>query len=1007
MHLNLSDRDIRTEKAAQLLETHYGIKGKLLPLPGEIDLNFKVTTAEKKRYVFKIAPKDVDFDYLDFQQKILLHLKGQDAPQVIPDLYQNPTAVFYDDQGEKRSMRLLSWISGRVWSQVNPYTKTLRYRLGVSCGSLTQRLQSFDHPYAHRYFEWDLAQGEWVEEHLSLFNKKQKATLQFFIDSFKDIQESYQTLRKSVVHNDANDNNIIVSEDVVSPSICSLIDYGDAIHTQTINDLAICCAYAIMDVPDPLEAALPVVKGYHDSFPLEENELAVLYTLIGMRLVVSVTKSAINKIENPTNEYLGISEKPTWELLQKWVTITADFAHFRFREACGLEPHPYYSDFVAWVKQEEVSLQALFPTLERTSVFPLDLSVSSSWVGREETFNDLDHFQFKLNQIQKKNSDKLIAGGYLEPRSLYTSSAYDKYGNEGLEKRCIHLGVDFWVPATTPVHALYEGEVVMAVNDEGEKAYGGMIVLRHDVKDITFYTLYGHLSKKSIAEVNIGKKISKGACLGGIGKVTENGNWAPHLHFQITLSLLNYQNDFPGVTYHKQIQTWQSLCPDPNLLFKSADLNVSTVVNSEALIKDRKAHLGRGMSLQYQTPIHMVRGAGAFLVDQNGRHYLDMVNNVAHVGHEHPQVVKAGQLQMGLLNTNTRYLHENITRLAKRLTATFPKGLSVVHFVNSGSEANELALRMMKTVTGSNQILACESGYHGNTNACIDMSSYKFDGKGGSGKPDPIHIFPIPDAFRGKYRGADTAGDYVREVEDLIGLLEKQEKKVGGLIVEPIISCGGQIELPKTFLQGAFKAVRNAGGLCVVDEVQTGCGRVGSHFWGFELYDVVPDIITIGKPLGNGHPVAAVVCTPEVAAQFNNGMEFFNTFGGNPVSCAIAHEVLEVIEEEKLQENALTIGSFLKSGLRDLAKQHPILGDVRGQGLFLGVEFVDKDLQPLAAEADYVINRMKTYGVLLSTDGPDHNVIKIKPPLVFSMQDAHYFLNHLSLVLLEDYIQSG
>jgi Ser/Thr protein kinase RdoA (MazF antagonist) len=257
LHLNLSDRDIRTEKAAQLLETHYGIKGKLLLLPGEIDLNFKVTTAEKKRYVFKIAPKYVDFDYLDFQQKILLHLKGQDAPQVIPDLHQNPTAVFYDDQGEKRSMRLLSWISGRVWSQVNPYTKTLRYRLGVSCGNLTQRLQSFDHPYAHRYFEWDLAQGEWVEEHLSLFNKKQKATVQFFIDSFKDIQKTYQTLRKSVVHNDANDNNIIVSEDVVSPSICSLIDYGDAIHTQTLNDLAICCAYAIMDVPDPLEAALP------------------------------------------------------------------------------------------------------------------------------------------------------------------------------------------------------------------------------------------------------------------------------------------------------------------------------------------------------------------------------------------------------------------------------------------------------------------------------------------------------------------------------------------------------------------------------------------------------------------------------------------------------------------------------------------------------------------------------------------------------------------------------
>jgi 4-aminobutyrate aminotransferase-like enzyme/Ser/Thr protein kinase RdoA (MazF antagonist)/murein DD-endopeptidase MepM/ murein hydrolase activator NlpD len=1005
LHSNPTHWSIDSDKAAQLLKSHYGIGGKLTLLPGEIDLNFKVTTADKKQYVFKIAPEGVDSDYLDFQQKILLHLKGQEAPQVISDINQNPTAVFYDDQGEKRFMRLLSWISGRVWSQVNPYSETLRYRLGVSCGSLTQRLQSFDHPYAHRYFEWDLAQGIWVEAHLSLFNEKQKATLQFFIDSFKDIQEPYQALRKSVVHNDANDNNIIVSEDTIDPSIRSLIDYGDAIHTQTLNDLAICCAYAVMDVPDPLEAALPVVKGYHDSFPLEANELAFLYILIGMRLVVSVTKSAINKIENPSNEYLGISEKPAWELLQKWVTIDEDFAHFRFREACGLEPHPHYSDFVAWAKQEEVSLRGLFPTLERTSVFPLDLSVSSSWVGGEDTFNDLDYFQFKLNQIQKTNSDKLIAGGYLEPRSLYTSSAYDKYGNEGLEKRCIHLGVDFWVPPTTPVHALYEGEVVMAVNDEGEKAYGGMIVLRHTFKKVAFYSLYGHLSKKSITNVQIGEKVGKGACIGWIGTVTENGNWAPHLHFQLTLSLLGYQNDFPGVAYHKQIQTWQSLCPDPNLLFKSADLSIPSKVNSDTLIKDRKAHLGRGMSLQYQTPIHVVRGAGAFLVDQNGRHYLDMVNNVAHVGHEHPKVVKAGQLQMGQLNTNTRYLHENITRLAKRLTATLPKELSVVHFVNSGSEANELALRMIKTVTGSNQILACESGYHGNTNACIDISSYKFDGKGGSGKPEQVHIFPIPDSFRGKYRGVDTAGDYVVEVEEQIALLEQQQKKVGGLIIEPIISCGGQIELPKGFLQGAFKAIRKAGGLCVVDEVQTGCGRVGSHFWGFELHGVVPDIVTIGKPLGNGHPVAAVVCTPEIASQFNNGMEFFNTFGGNPVSCAIAHEVLEVIEEDKLQENARIVGNFLKLGLSELAKKHPILGEVRGQGLFLGVEFVNQTLQPLAAQADYMINRMKTFGVLLSTDGPDHNVIKIKPPLVFSMHHARYFLNHFSLVLQEDFMK--
>lgn len=1002
MYSNLSKWSIDPDKVKQLVKSHYGIRGEIRTLPGEIDLNFKITISDNLHFVFKISPPGVDLNHLDFQYKILQYLNGNEAPQVIADVSQNPTPYFYDNQGQKRYMRLLSWISGRLWSDVNPHTENLRFSLGVCCGSLTQRLHSFDHPHAHRKFEWDLSQGSWVEDHFTLFDSHQKSILQPFLDSFKHFQKEYQELRKSVVHNDANDNNIIVSESLIDPQVQTLIDFGDAVYTQSINDLAICCAYALMNVPDPLEASLSIVKGYHHAFPLDENEITFLYTLIGLRLVVSVTKSAINKIEFPSNDYLSISERPAWELLEKWAAINADFAYFRFREACGLEPHPSYTVFTTWANRENISLKALFPTLEKTLVFPLDLSVSSTWVGGEEAFNDLDYFQFKINQIQKQQEDKLIAGGYLEPRSLYTSETYDKYGNEGLEKRCIHLGLDFWVPPSTPIHSFYDGEVVMAFNDKGEKAYGGMIVLRHTVNGLVFYSLYGHLSIHSIRQVQIGKKIAKGKCVGWIGTAMENGNWAPHLHFQIILDLIGFQNDFPGVAYHKQIRTWQSLCPNPNLLFKSANLGVFKKTNSESLIQDRKAYLGRGMSLQYRTPLHIVRGSGVFLVDQNGRHYLDMVNNVAHVGHEHPRVVKAGQLQMGQLNTNTRYLHENITRLAKRLIDTLPEELSVVHFVNSGSEANELALRMIKTVTGSEQILACESGYHGNTNACIDMSSYKFDGKGGSGKPDHVHIFPIPDTFKGKYRGADAASEYVGELVNQIEGLKQQQKKLGGVIIEPIISCGGQIELPNGFLKGAFSEVRKAGGLCVVDEVQTGCGRVGSRFWGFQLHDVIPDIITIGKPLGNGHPIAAVVCTPEVASQFNNGMEFFNTFGGNPVSCAIAHEVLKVITDEKLQENALNIGSFLKSGLQDLAEKHPILGNVRGQGLFLGVEFVDENLQPLAAQADYLINRMKTFGVLLSTDGPSQNVIKIKPPLVFSMQNAIYFLNHFALILQED-----
>jgi 4-aminobutyrate aminotransferase-like enzyme len=471
------------------------------------------------------------------------------------------------------------------------------------------------------------------------------------------------------------------------------------------------------------------------------------------------------------------------------------------------------------------------------------------------------------------------------------------------------------------------------------------------------------------------------------------------------LSLLDYKTDFPGVAYFRQIDVWKSMCPNPNLLFKVDDFKENLIDFSSKILEYRIEHLGKGMSLQYKTPLHIIKGSNQYLVDAFGHKYLDTVNNVAHVGHENFDVVKAGQNQMALLNTNTRYLNENINLLAKEILETLPKELSVLHFVNSGSEANELAIRMVKTCTNSDEIIASEHGYHGNTNTTVNISSYKFDGKGGKGKPKNTHVFPIPDAFRGKYRGENTADKYVKEVQILIDEIHQQNKKVGGFIIEPIISCGGQVELPNGFLQKSYQKIKNAGGLCISDEVQTGVGRMGKKFWGFQLHDVVPDIVTIGKPLGNGHPIAAVACTQEVAEKFANGMEFFNTFGGNPVSCAIATEVIRVVKREKLQENALNIGDFLKSELTKLSKEFKIIGHVRGQGLFLGIELVDENLNPLAEKTDYVINRMKDFGILMSSDGPDHNVIKIKPPITFTKENAQEVVFYLQKVFEEDFMK--
>jgi 4-aminobutyrate aminotransferase-like enzyme len=361
---------------------------------------------------------------------------------------------------------------------------------------------------------------------------------------------------------------------------------------------------------------------------------------------------------------------------------------------------------------------------------------------------------------------------------------------------------------------------------------------------------------------------------------------------------------------------------------------------------------------------------------------------------------------MGVLNTNTRYLHDNIIEFTTELLRTLPEELSVVYLVNSGSEANELALRMARTLTGQKDMIAIEVGYHGNTSGCIDVSSYKFDGKGGSGCPEHTHIVPLPDSYRGLYRGADTGVQYAGHIQEQVDLIRSAGKNVAGFIFESILSCGGQVELPDQYLKLAFRSVHNAGGLCIADEVQVGCGRVGTTFWGFQLHGVVPDIVTIGKPIGNGHPLAAVVCTREVADAFANGMEYFNTFGGNPVSCAIGTEVLRVVREEGLQENALRTGEYLKTALRNMQDEFTFLGDIRGQGLFLGIELADEKKAPLTEKANYLVNRMRELGVLMSTDGRDDNVMKIKPPMVFSRREADDLLTLLKQVFTEDFMKA-
>jgi 4-aminobutyrate aminotransferase-like enzyme len=419
----------------------------------------------------------------------------------------------------------------------------------------------------------------------------------------------------------------------------------------------------------------------------------------------------------------------------------------------------------------------------------------------------------------------------------------------------------------------------------------------------------------------------------------------------------------------------------------------------------RRELIGRNVRTSYRNPLHIVRASMQYLFDETGRRYIDGYNNVPHVGHCHPVVVENTARQLGLLNTNTRYLHESLEAFAANLTATLPSPLRVCYFVNSGSEANELALRLARAHTGARDLIVLEAAYHGNTTTLIDISPYKADGPGGAGHAAWVHVVPVADVYRGEHKAgdADAGAMYAASVADEIGRMHAAGVRLCGFIAESCPSVGGQIIFPPGYLAQVYRHVRAAGGVCIADEVQTAYGRVGHSFYAFEEQGVIPDIVVLGKPIGNGYPLGAVVTTREIAASFDNGMEFFSTFGGSTVPCVVGATVLQIVSQDRLQEHAAAVGARLLARLNLLLRgRYELVGDVRGSGFFIGIELVTDraTLTPATRAADAVVNHMREAGVLIGTDGPHHNVLKIRPPMPFAEEDADALADALERALV-------
>lgn len=1009
---------ISTSQAERIASTVFGVEGTASSLPGEYDDNFHIKSSSGSEFVLKIMHPSRDRELVDLQCEALRHL-AEHAPEVtLPQVRLTRTGKLYTEvsveDGSSRLIWMLTFIPGKVLAEVKPHSPELLRELGRVLGEVDHALATFRHPAAKRELKWDSSRAIWIREHLHcIADRRRRALVGDFLSLYEsDAVAAFPELRRSVIYGDANDYNVIVNSVWPRPQL-SVIDFGDMHEGLTVSELAIAAAYAILGKKDVLAAAAEVIHGYHGAHPLTESEIEVLFPLIGMRLAVSVANSAHRKSIKDDDPYVTISEAPAWAALEQLIHIHPRFANYAFRNACGFPPVPKSAAIANFLKKRAAHSASLFDADLRTAPCKVfDLSVGSTFLGADPKNAECDKLTEAIFREMKHSGAVFGLGRYNEARGIYNAPQFATAANPTDERRTIHLGIDLFIEPGAAVHALLDGEVHLVARNDAPLDYGPLVVLKHrtDAGD-EFFALYGHLAAHSTKHLRVGQSIAKGESFARIGEISENGGWPPHLHFQIIVDLLELEADFPGVALPSQRAMWTSLSPDPNLLlgipgerFPSPELDLATTLAS------RQQLLGHNLSVSYSQPLKIVRGWMQYLYDDSGRAYLDVYNNVPLVGHSHPRVVRAIQEQVALLNTNTRYLHDNAVRYAQRLTELLPDPLRVCYFVNSGSEANELALRMARAHTGREDVIVLEHAYHGHTNTLIDVSPYKFNGPGGRGRKPWVHVAPQADVYRGRYREDDLQASfkYAQHVADILEQAKHNHQPIAAFLCETLPSVGGQIVFPTGYLAETCKHVRAAGAVCIADEVQVGFGRLGSHFWGFETQNAVPDIVVMGKPIGNAFPLAAVVTTEAIARSFDNGMEFFSTFGGNPVACAAGLAVLDVIKDEQLQQNADRIGRYLKSGLQSLQKRHDIIGDVRGLGLFLGIDLVrNRDTrEPATDEASYVANRLRERGVLTGTDGPHHNVIKLRPPLIFSKEDADLFLAMLDSVLEEDPLQT-
>ena len=944
-------------QAHALLRAHYDLEGSLQSLGSQQDLNFRVDSGHA-RYVLKVCHGSYAEVELQAQHAALAYLGEQGLPVPVVRPARNGSALLaLDSEGQPLRVRLLDYIEGQPLTRLKHLPARLMAELGALCARVDQALADFDHPGLERTLQWDPRHAQALIAHLLPVLRdetRREQVARVASEAGQILATLVDQLPTQAVHLDITDDNVVWSRDVQRQwQLQGVIDFGDLLRTWRIADLSVTCAALLHHAEgDPLRI-LPAVSAYQAVNPLSDAELRALWPLVRMRAAVLVLSSEQQLAVDPDNQYTRDNIAHEWQIFDTANAVPAALMEAAIVQAAGRQLPPVQLSGCA----------PLLPELAGQAVTKVDLGVLSPHCEA----GNWEHAGFD----QAVLAAQLGAACSLHGQYRLSQTHIDRPD----EPATCALGVELKVPAGSVVQAPQDG--IWQRTGEGRGR------LR---------TADWSLWLKGLEDTPAdGQAVTQGQTLG-----TACGFLSVQLCRDHALQP-------PFFAKPSAANAWLALCPSPQPLLGFA-CDAEPLPDAQALLARRDASFARSQKHYYAQPPHIERGWRNYLIDMHGRSYLDMLNNVAVLGHGHPRMAAESARQWSLLNTNSRFHYAAIAEFSERLLAMAPPGFDRVFLVNSGTEANDLAIRLAWAYSGGRDLLSVLEAYHGWSVATDAISTSIADNPQAlETRPDWVHPVEAPNTFRGRYRGPDSAGDYLRDVDAKLADLDARGRQLAGMICEPVYGNAGGISLPAGYLRDAYAKVRARGGVCIADEVQVGYGRLGEYFWGFEEQGVVPDIITMAKGMGNGQPLGAVITRREIAEALEAEGYFFSSAGGSPVSCRIGLAVLDVMHDEGLWQNTREVGAYFKARLQALVDKHPLAGAAHGSGFYLGLELVrDSDtLEPASEETMTLCNRLRDLGIFMQPTGDYLNILKIKPPMCTTRASVDYFVDCVDRILAE------